>query len=254
MSVKLNSSGGGSVTLSEPTTATDYSVSFRPASGNVVVTPVPAGNSTVAPLTFTSGTNISPASAGSMEYDGTSLLFTPISTQRGVVPGMQFVALNTAVLGANATGNQNIFGSSGVTLSSNTIYRFQMVWLPYKTAGTTSHTISLLFGGTATLNWISYIARWNATTAYNTYAAGGSFQGATAATAMVITSARTTPATEYAVVMTQGLVSVATGGTFIPQYALSAAPGGAYTSSPGSWMEIFPVSAAGSNVNIGTWA
>lgn len=44
------------------------------------------------------------------------------------------------------------------------------------------------------------------------------------------------------------------GGTFIPQYQLSAAPGGAYTTAIGSYFLIYPIGAAGNNTNIGTWA
>jgi hypothetical protein len=252
MSVKLNSSGGGSVTLTEPTTASDYSVTFRAASGNVVITPVPAGNTTVAPLVLSSGTNLSTAAAGSMEYNGATLLFTPISTQRGVVPGIQFYCLNTNLAGVNGTANQSVFGV-GTTLSSSTIYRFQMIFYPYKTAGTTSHTMAVSFGGTANVNWIAYESRWNATTAYNTQAAGGSYQTGTSLSPVIVTSARTA-ANEYATVRLAGLVSINNGGTLIPQYSLSAAPGGAYTVLAGSWIEIYPVSAAGSNVSIGTWA
>ena len=252
MSIKLNSSGGGSVNLQEPTTASDFNISFRAASGNVVVTPVPAGNTTVAPVVLSSGTNLSTAAAGSMEYNGATLLFTPISTQRGVVPGIQFYSLNANNVGVNGTANQSIFGV-GTTLSSSTIYRFQLLWHPFKTAGTTSHTMAVSFGGTANVNWIAYESRWNATTAYNTQAGGGSYQTGTSLSPVIVTSARTS-ANEYASVRIAGLVSINSGGTLIPQYSLSAAPGGAYTVLAGSWMEIYPVSAAGSNVSIGTWA
>ena len=51
-----------------------------------------------------------------------------------------------------------------------------------------------------------------------------------------------------------GTVSVNAGGTFIPQYSLSAAPGGAYTTAAGSYMKISPLSASGSATNIGGWA
>ena len=54
--------------------------------------------------------------------------------------------------------------------------------------------------------------------------------------------------------MIRGTVSIATGGTFIPQYSLSAAPGGAYTTQLGSYFLIYPLGASGSNTSIGTWA
>jgi hypothetical protein len=52
----------------------------------------------------------------------------------------------------------------------------------------------------------------------------------------------------------KGTVSINAGGTFIPQYTLSAAPGGAYSTIAGSYVKIYPVGAAGATVNVGSWA
>ena len=52
----------------------------------------------------------------------------------------------------------------------------------------------------------------------------------------------------------KGTVSINAGGTFIPQYALSAAPGGAYSTAIGSYIRINPLSASGAATNVGTWA
>jgi len=57
---------------------------------------VGAGSSTVAPLVFTSGTNLTTAAAGSMEYDGKLPYFTPNTTQRGVIPAGQLYRLDSA--------------------------------------------------------------------------------------------------------------------------------------------------------------
>ena len=63
-----------------------------------------------------------------------------------------------------------------------------------------------------------------------------------------------TSATLYFTLIGCGVLSVNTGGTLIPQYSLSAAPGGAYTTAAGSYMLIYPIGASGSNVSVGTWA
>ena len=63
--------------------------------------------------------------------------------------------LNAGLAGSNATGAQNWLGV-GVTLASNTVYDFEGVVQLSKSAGTTAHTVSLLFGGTAVLNNIAY--------------------------------------------------------------------------------------------------
>lgn len=213
-----------------------------------------AGNVTLASdLNFTSTTLASPTSAGLMEYNGTALHFTPLGTQRGIVPGMQYFRLNSDLAGLNATGNQNIFGV-GVTLSSNTVYAFEALVGMLKTAGATSHTHSMGFGGTATLNNIMYEVIVGP-------AAGSSFSNIDA-TYYVILRDATQVAIQGAVAQAtvvrawniKGTVSVNSGGTFIPQYSLSAAPGGAYSTIAGSYMAIWPISVGGSNSSVGTWA
>ena len=223
-------------------------------SGPVIL---PAGTTMIPPLDFTSGTSLTTALAGAMEYDGNTLMFTPKGTERGLVPGMQFYCLNTAYAGANSTATQSIFGlTNGVTLSSSTMYEFEMSVTLLKTAGTTSHTFRTLFGGTATLNHILYDARVNCTpNVIGTYGGSSNQQGVTANVATVITTTGAlTSANTYWSGLLKGVVSINAGGTFHPQYSLSAAPGGAYTTQVGSYFAIWPIGPSGSNVNIGTWS
>lgn len=200
---------------------------------------------------------LSTATAGALEYDGKVSYFTPQGTQRGVTPGMQYYRLNAALAGANSTAAQSILGV-GVTLSSSTVYAFELVFCLTKSAGATSHTVSALFGGTATLNNIAYdsiITQSSTTgavsgnpttsTAYHLYVQQAS---ATVITASIATAAQAV----YPVI--RGTVSINAGGTFIPQYQLSAAPGGGYTSAIGSYFLIYPISASGSNTSVGDWA
>ena len=173
----------------------------------------------------------------------------------GRIPAEQFYRLNSALVGANATGAQSILGV-GVTLIGSTVYQFEAVYLAYKSAGTTAHTIGFGFGGTATLNNISYVELSN-------NAAGAAAVVQTQATishGWVNSASNTTiiPTTSTAAVnwfvFIRGTVSVNAGGTFIPQYTLSAAPGGAYSTQPGSYFKISPLGASGSNTSIGTWS
>lgn len=194
------------------------------------------------------------ANAGTLEYDGKVPYFTPLGTQRGVVPGMQYYRLDSALAGANVTTVQNFLGV-GTTLSSSTVYQFENVFAISKTAGATSHNFQLLFGGTATINNIAYtFLRTSSVTSFTDVSAfnglGGYIQTATA-TAIITNWAS---AGAYFTITLRGTVSVNAGGTFIPQYQLSAAPGGAYTTQIGSYSAIWPVGAAGSNINVGTWA
>jgi hypothetical protein len=211
-----------------------------------------AGTASVAPLKFASGTNLTSATAGAVEYDGKVFYGTPQSTQRGVILGAQFFRLNSGVVGADATSAQSVFGV-GVSLSASTVYAFEVNFTLTKTAGTTSHTLSHGFGGTATLNNILYEAVYvTSTAALPTGAASnmGSFNTASATVVM----AAATSATNTFIITYKGTVSVNAGGTFIPQYTLSAAPGGAYTTTAGSYFMIYPIGVSGANTSVGTWA
>jgi hypothetical protein len=215
---------------------------------------LPAGTTSTAPLTFQTGTNLTTATAGAMEFDGKTLLYTPAGTQRGIVPGMQFFRLEQDLVGLNSTAVQNIYGV-GVTLSSNTIYRFEAETLWYKSAGTTSHTVSVLFGGNATINNIEYIVHSTsqASNTFNFIDTGVAGIAVTRETSTVISSSSSSAGiARYW--KWSGTVSIGSGGTFIPQYQPSAAPGGAYTIRAGSFISIYPIGTAGSNVSVGTWA
>jgi hypothetical protein len=204
-------------------------------------------------LVLTSDTLIGTAAAGNIEYSSPIFTGTPIGTQRGIVPTQQYYRLNSAVVGSNATGAQSIFGV-GVTLSASTVYEFEMIVPLSKTAGTTSHTVALGFGGTASINNIAYQAYNSLSpTAFSTVEQTTTASFIQTATSSVLTGASTGAFRSY-VFLIKGTVSINAGGTFIPQYTLSAAPGGAYSTAIGSYIRIAPVGASGSNTSVGAWA
>jgi hypothetical protein len=213
-----------------------------------------AGTATTAPLDFQSGTNLTTAVAGAMEYDGKVPYFTPQGTQRGLIPGMQYYRLNSTVVGANSTAVQSVYGA-GVTLSSSTVYAFEGFYALSRSAGSVATNISSGFGGTATLNNIGYFLTGSTSSVSYTARinAAGNFLWITTAAATVY-DAGSTASTFFIMTKIEGTVSVNAGGTFIPQYTLSAAPGGAYTTSIGSYFSIWPVGTSGSTTNVGTWA
>jgi hypothetical protein len=170
----------------------------------------------------------------------------------GLIPAEQFYRLNSALVGANVTTAQSILGV-GVTLVGSTVYQFECLALLSKTLGGTTHVFSILFGGTATFNNIAFTVYDN----YNNTAfglAGTNVYSATFTSASgggIVTS---TTAAEYHTIMIKGTASVNASGTFIPQYQLSVAPGGAMTTAAGSYFKISPLGASGSNTSIGTWS
>ena len=205
-------------------------------------------------VTLTSDSLASPAVAGTIEYTSPALFATPIGTQRGIIPTAQFYRLNSGLVGADSTSAQNMLGV-GVTLSSSTVYAFEAVFAFSKSAGTTNHSISFGFGGTATLNNINYsaIQKTNNSTFVNLATTDTTQLFVQTASATAITGSSTS-ATITFVMNIKGNVSVNAGGTFIPQYTLTAAPGGAYTTAAGSYFLIYPIGASGTNTSIGTWA
>lgn len=213
-----------------------------------------AGTTTVAPEVFTSGTNLTSATAGAVEYDGKVFYATPQGTQRGVIPGAQFYRLNANLAGADAATAQSTFGV-GVTLSASTVYAFECLYILSKTAGATSHTVAMGFGGTATINNIAvfHLNREfgsslpiSANTTTN--------NSVTISAASLVVTGAISNAAEQVYGRIQGSVSINAGGTFIPQYTLSAAPGGAYSTVAGSYFYIYPIGTSGANTSVGAWA
>jgi hypothetical protein len=164
-----------------------------------------------------------------------------------------FYRLNTAYAGSNVNTAQSLFGV-GVSLAASTIYEFLMVFCLSKAAGTASHTVGLGFGGTATINNISYVLTGlHTASAFPSATAPDVFNycQTTSNTAMTGTVSGSS-ANNFRVIV-KGTVSINAAGTFIPQYTLSAAPGGAYSTTAGSHIRMMPLGAAGT-INIGNWS
>ena len=215
---------------------------------------IKAGTTSAVPLELTAGTNATTAVAGGVEYDGRVFYATPQGTQRGVVPGVQFFRLNSGLVGANVNTAQSVFGV-GVTLSASTVYAFEAVYAFSKTAGTTAHTLGIGFGGTATLNNIGYEANGSESiSSFATRINASTNELFVTSASNTTFSTSNTNATVFIYGALRGTVSINAGGTFIPQYTLSAAPGGAYTTAIGSYFSIYPISASGANTSVGTWA
>jgi len=212
-----------------------------------------SGTTTTAPLTFASGTNLTTATSGSIEYDGKVIYTTPAG--RGVSPSMMFYRLNSSLAGSNVNTAQSLFGV-GVTLAASTVYAFDSYYVLQKTAGTTSHTIGIGFGGSATLNNLNYGSLWTRENSAATSSSMATFSAfhafSTSAANLVLTTAITSAAQTF-VNRIAGTVSINAGGTFTPQYTLSAAPGGAYSTISGSYIAIWPIGVAGANTSVGPW-
>ena len=190
------------------------------------------------------------AGAGSLLIDSSGY----ITSKSGRIPAKQYYRLDSAFTGTNGTAAQPIYGV-GVTLIGSTVYEFEAIYAFSRSTGSTSHTMSFLFGGTATINNIFYTGVGpgdGILPPLSTYDGGPASFVATSAGASVATAAMTIGTGIFYIV--KGTVSINAGGTFIPQYQLSAAPGGAYSTYAGAYFSIWPLAASGAAVNIGSWA
>jgi hypothetical protein len=200
-----------------------------------------------------------------MVQNGTSPAWTELFTAAtsnsypGYIPGFYY-QLQAPYVGRQITTAQGVFGVGvdgrglGITVAAQTTYRFTATYAFAKLSGATSHTFALGFSGTATLNSIAYNLNYKVSTVGFTNISSaelGQVYIATAAST-VVTSAIAS-ATSYIPFSIEGTVNIAAGGTFIPQYTLSADPLGAYSTQPGSFISIYPVSAAGS-MSAGAWS
>jgi hypothetical protein len=229
----------------DPTNASKITIATNGSTDTQIISGI-NGTGSYLPMSFYVNNTLA------MQVKTNGIINNVYGSATGIVPGYQYYRLNSTFAGANATGAQSTFGV-GVTLASSTQYEFEGIYILSKTAGTTSHTISSLFGGTATINNINYSILTIEGSALPLTLVGGLTGCNNTVSAFVATDAFTGASNSVAIVI-KGTVSVNAGGTFIPQYSLSAAPGGAYTTQIGSYIKIAPLGASGSNISIGSWA
>lgn len=162
-----------------------------------------------------------------------------------------------SVLTADRTGSdvdtaQAVFGSGAdaLTLAADTTYEFEALYWITRAAGTTSHTTAVLFGGDATFVSLAYLAQVTNPTV-NTLA-NVQQQMASSATAQTLTAANTS-ATENLMIRLKGIIRCDAGGTLIPQFKYSAAPGGAPTVKANSFFKVRKIG-TDTVATVGAWA
>lgn len=160
--------------------------------------------------------------------------------------------LSTDFTGTDVDTAQPVFAAAQDTFaaSATTTYEFDAVYWIVRAAGTTSHTTSVLFGGTATFTSVEYLAQITNPTG-NALANVQQIMGSGAG-AVVLTAANTS-ATENVMVKLRGIIRINAAGTLIPQFQYSAAPGGAPSIKRNSY---FRLKVMGTNTAtiIGNWS
>lgn len=144
---------------------------------------------------------------------------------------------------------QNIF-STPYTLQGDTNYRVEGELYVNRIAGTTAHQVGVLEAGTAVivLRRMTYIAG-SAATIYGSAAAN---MATTQIGSVTYVTPSNSAANEFVTIRIVGEIRTLTGGggTWIPQLQWSAAPGGAPSLQPGSFIRVTPITSLGvSNIN-----
>lgn len=157
--------------------------------------------------------------------------------------------LDSAGTGQNIATVQPWFPTTGsVAVEAGVVYDMRGVLSLTRSAGVTSHTTAIGFGGTATLTFILWRALCNTGDTLASIAANTA--SAKAATSTVVKAASTS-ATEEIMAFITGSVKINAAGTFIPQFTYSAIPGGAPTVNLGSF---FVLTKKGTGFSArGTW-
>lgn len=245
--------------LKTTTASSTYAPIASPTfTGGVIL---PTGSTSNAPIKFVSGTNLTTPTAGSMEFDGTILNFTPntnfgrASLQTTVYTSGTGISLTPTATGE--TTAQALFPAANdtITLPIGTYYIQLTTTVTRGATSTTSATARINLGGAGTAvgsfsgDAISSIAAGGATSQF-------SFNATALTVDNVVTAANTTASGVYNINMS-GILRITTAGTIIPKYSLSAALTGATTAtSPSSatFMKIDAMNSSGSAASNGGWA
>jgi len=178
--------------------------------------------------------------AGTIDYDGRVMYGNYIAGIRQVFDAEQFTILSADNTNpTNVATAQNVFptGQGTLTVQGSTTYEFEAFYWITRAAGTTSHTTTVLFGGTATYTDLKFLGN----AANPTGNVLGTPQFIVGGTSGAVVTAANTSATENVMVYIRGTMRINAAGTVIPQFQFSAAPGGAPTVKAQSFFRCWPV-------------
>jgi hypothetical protein len=199
---------------------------------------------------LSTGTLLTAAEAGAIEYTNPVLYFTPDADGgRAVVQASHLCYVNSDVTGSNVNTAQPIFAAANdrLTLKASTTYLFEL-FLDV-TNGNTTCTKALSFdGGTCTFSAFRYRAIGQ-TVAINTTGTAQSSAHVDRATNTVILATGT--AAWY--IKAEGSFTVNASGTFLPQFTYSANPTGTVLIKRGTYLKLTPIGGTG-DIAIGSWA
>lgn len=248
--------GDGIVTgnLNVTGTITSGSGGYLPEAGGTMTgqLTLAAGTTSLAPVTFQSGTLNTTATAGVEEYDGTCFYATAAGSSRQVIDAEQFQVLSGSYTLANNTNAQPLFNATvngALAVQGSTSYWFEC---EFDGTGFSSSLHSIQFGfaltNSASVTSIKYLADSNLGAA-GTFAAWNSAI-ITSASATTLHAGTTTNTTFNG--RLRGIIRMNHAGTITPQITQASASAAAVISA-NSWFRIWPCG-SGTVTNVGDWS
>jgi hypothetical protein len=208
---------------------------------------------TNAPLKLTSGTNLSAAAAGAIEYDGTVATLTPNTSLGRAAISTPIFTSGAGTSGITASTNYALFPTANDTITLPIgLYQYQIVLYVSVATSTVSSNLSLNLRGTG-----NAIGTWSYD-GVGTLAAGGTpsqylAQGITLGSITSVAPTSATAGRTY-LVRGSGLIRVTTAGTFIPAYQFSTTQtSGTVTFNTDNYLLITPLASTNA-VSTGAWA
>lgn len=209
-----------------------------------------AGTATVAPINLTSGTNLTAAVAGAVEYDGSVFYASPTTSTRAVLDAEHFITNTATFTLTSQTAAQALFNQTGATAGSLTLPASQTYWFEgffsLSSLSASSGSFGFALGGTANLTAINWMSLANKATLATQVAWQGTWNASAANTALTAANTNTVGAAYV-----KGTFTMTTTGTVIPQ--VSQGNAAAAVVGVGSWFRFVPV---GSNTvaQVGNWS
>lgn len=236
------------------TSATSNLVSSVLSSGSFTSSLVTAvGTTSLAPLRFQSGTNLSTATGGAIEYDGAVAYLTPnISASnttnggRALLPARHFYGLSSdRSLTAGSASAQSMFGF-GIALTASTTYEIEIVghiFFTQSSVTSNAYSVILNFSSAPTASSGNALSGLAGATPINNILSASSFVAYTS-----------TSATSQSVpFVLKGLIRTSAATTLTPQVKASGTNTSAFSMLNGSFVKITPVGSS-SVTGIGAWA
>lgn len=198
----------------------------------------PTGTTSITPLKIPNGVLATNSIAGGIESDGLTMYNSTTAQDRGVIASIKFTSSTSTFAVPNSTAAFPLFATTedAFNVTASTSYFFEGSY-EITGMGATTRTTGHLFGGTATITSISYVAMIQTGTA-EALGTTQSTKHCVAATSQVLNA---TAATAAEWVYVKGIVRINGAGTFIPQMIHSADPTGTILVAVNSWFRMYPI-------------